>query len=106
MCLDEVESLTAARSGAANGTEPSDALRVGRSSGQRDMYVLIAADLQVVNALLTQLDKLKTRRNVLVMTTSNIAGAIGWSFDPCVPFGPLVKLCLSWHLRDTTPAPY
>jgi hypothetical protein len=28
---DEVESLTAARSGAANGTEPSDALRVGRS---------------------------------------------------------------------------
>jgi hypothetical protein len=27
---DEVESLTAARSGAANGTEPSDALRVGR----------------------------------------------------------------------------
>ena len=32
---------------------------------------------QVVNALLTQLDKLKTRKNVLVMTTSNIAGAIG-----------------------------
>jgi hypothetical protein len=33
--------------------------------------------MQVVNALLTQLDKLKTRKNVLVMTTSNIAGAIG-----------------------------
>ncbi|KAJ9101158.1 hypothetical protein QFC21_003376 [Naganishia friedmannii] len=37
---DEVESLTAARAGAMSGTEPSDALRV-------------------VNALLTQLDKLK-----------------------------------------------
>ena len=37
--VDEVESLTAARAGAMAGTEPSDALRV-------------------VNALLTQLDKL------------------------------------------------
>lgn len=34
-------------------------------------------NFQVVNALLTQLDKLKVKRNVLVMTTSNIAGAIG-----------------------------
>jgi SpoVK/Ycf46/Vps4 family AAA+-type ATPase len=32
---------------------------------------------QVVNALLTQLDKLKHRKNVLVMSTSNIAHAIG-----------------------------
>lgn len=40
------------------GSEPSDALRV-------------------VNALLTQLDKLKHRKNVLVMTTSNISEAIG-----------------------------
>lgn len=32
---------------------------------------------QVVNALLTQLDKLKHRKNVLVMSTSNIAQAIG-----------------------------
>ena len=36
------------------GSEPSDALRV-------------------VNALLTQLDKLKHRKNVLVLTTSNIS---------------------------------
>lgn len=34
---------------------------------------------QVVNALLTQLDKLKNRKNVLIMTTSNIAQAIGSS---------------------------
>lgn len=40
------------------GTEPSDGLRV-------------------VNALLTQLDKLKHRKNVLIMSTSNLAKAIG-----------------------------
>lgn len=55
---DEVESLAAARTGSMSGSEPSDALRV-------------------VNALLTQLDKLKHRKNVLVMTTSNISEAIG-----------------------------
>ncbi|KAI5451283.1 hypothetical protein NCC49_001879 [Naganishia albida] len=59
--IDEVESLTAARAGAMTGTEPSDALRV-------------------VNALLTQLDKLKHRKNVLVMSTSNIAQAIDSAF--------------------------
>ena len=32
---------------------------------------------KVVNALLTQLDKLKHRKNVLVMATSNLAEAIG-----------------------------
>lgn len=55
---DEVESLTAARAGAVSGQEPSDALRV-------------------VNALLTQLDKLKHKSNVLVMSTSNLVTAIG-----------------------------
>ncbi|KAL7415362.1 P-loop containing nucleoside triphosphate hydrolase protein [Mrakia frigida] len=59
--IDEVESLTAARAGAGSGTEPSDAMRV-------------------VNALLTQLDKLKNRKNVLIMTTSNIAQAIDSAF--------------------------
>ncbi|PSR73653.1 hypothetical protein PHLCEN_2v10572 [Hermanssonia centrifuga] len=59
--IDEVESLTSARAGAMAGTEPSDALRV-------------------VNALLTQLDKLKHRKNVLVMSTSNLAKAIDTAF--------------------------
>ncbi|KAI0080759.1 P-loop containing nucleoside triphosphate hydrolase protein [Panus rudis PR-1116 ss-1] len=59
--IDEVESLTAARAGAMAGTEPSDALRV-------------------VNALLTQLDKLKHRKNVLIMSTSNLAKAIDNAF--------------------------
>lgn len=35
--------------------------------------------LQVVNALLTQLDKLKHKKNCLVMSTSNLATAIGAS---------------------------
>ncbi|RDX53164.1 P-loop containing nucleoside triphosphate hydrolase protein [Lentinus brumalis] len=59
--IDEVESLTAARAGAMAGTEPSDALRV-------------------VNALLTQLDKLKHKKNCLVMATSNLATAIDSAF--------------------------
>ena len=59
--IDEVESLTAARSAAASGTEPTDAIRV-------------------VNALLTQLDKLKHRKNVLIMTTSNISESIDDAF--------------------------
>ncbi|KAH7887933.1 P-loop containing nucleoside triphosphate hydrolase protein [Phlebopus sp. FC_14] len=59
--IDEVESLTAARAGAMAGTEPSDGLRV-------------------VNALLTQLDKLKYKKNVLVMSTSNLAKAIDSAF--------------------------
>lgn len=57
--IDEVESLTAARKAGAG--EPSDAIRV-------------------VNALLTQLDSIKTHPNVLVLTTSNITGAIDSAF--------------------------
>ncbi|KAH9999412.1 thyroid receptor-interacting protein 13 [Russula vinacea] len=58
---NEVESLTAARAGAMAGTEPTDALRV-------------------VNALLTQLDKLRHKKNVLVVSTSNLAKAIDSAF--------------------------
>lgn len=32
---------------------------------------------QVVNALLTQMDKLKSSPNVIILTTSNITAAIG-----------------------------
>ena len=37
---------------------------------------------QVVNALLTQLDKIKHRKNVLIMSTSNLVKAIGRSSLP------------------------
>jgi len=57
--IDEVESLTAARS--ASKDEPSDAIRV-------------------VNSLLTQLDQLKRFPNALVMTTSNVTGKIDLAF--------------------------
>jgi hypothetical protein len=43
--MDEVESLTAARKASLSGSEPSDAIRV-------------------VNCLLTQIDKLRSRKNV------------------------------------------
>eukprot|EP00898_Chlorokybus_atmophyticus_P000907 jgi/Chlat1/1817/Chrsp135S08687 len=59
--IDEVESLTAARKAALSGAEPSDAIRV-------------------VNALLTQVDALKSRPNVMILTTSNITDAIDLAF--------------------------
>jgi len=59
--IDEVESLTAARTAAMSGSEPSDAIRV-------------------VNALLTQIDQIKKYPNVLILTTSNITGAVDLAF--------------------------
>lgn len=59
--IDEVESLTAARKSALNGSEPSDSIRV-------------------VNALLTQIDRLRECENVLILTTSNITEAIDLAF--------------------------
>ncbi|EYU22185.1 hypothetical protein ABFS82_09G014100 [Erythranthe guttata] len=59
--IDEVESLAAARKAALSGSEPSDSIRV-------------------VNALLTQMDKLKSSPNVVILTTSNITAAIDIAF--------------------------
>ncbi|KTF73295.1 hypothetical protein cypCar_00042076, partial [Cyprinus carpio] len=59
--IDEVESLTAARSAAQAGTEPSDAIRV-------------------VNAVLTQLDQIKRHPNVVILTTSNVTEKIDLAF--------------------------
>ena len=60
-----------------SGSEPSDAIRV-------------------VNALLTQLDQVKRYPNVLILTTSNVTGAIDLAF---VDRSALVSLplSLSWH---------
>ncbi|WRT63819.1 uncharacterized protein IL334_000744 [Kwoniella shivajii] len=71
--IDEVESLTAARAAAMSGNEPSDSMRV-------------------VNALLTQLDRLRVRKNVLVMTTSNLVDAIDEAFMSRVDMVELVPL--------------
>jgi MoxR-like ATPase len=59
--VDEVESLAAARQGALNNGEPSDAVRV-------------------VNAVLTQIDRLRRRDNVLLLATSNITAALDVAF--------------------------
>ncbi|XXQ36568.1 AAA+ ATPase domain-containing protein [Plasmodiophora brassicae] len=61
LLIDEVESLAGARQAALSGSEPSDSIRV-------------------VNALLTQLDQLKHKRNVLICCTSNLSQAIDLAF--------------------------
>lgn len=83
--IDEVESLTAARQAALSGSEPSDAIRV-------------------VNALLTQLDRLKRHPNVLVLTTSNITDAIDTAFvDRCV-FDMIFRLSCARKCSDCVQA--
>ncbi|MFH4978493.1 hypothetical protein AB6A40_005202 [Gnathostoma spinigerum] len=59
--IDEVESLSMARSGAFNRNEPADAIRA-------------------VNALLTQIDRIRRLSNVLVLTTSNISKMLDEAF--------------------------
>ncbi|XP_018496456.1 pachytene checkpoint protein 2 homolog [Galendromus occidentalis] len=72
LLIDEVESLAHSRAAAASGNEPSDSIRV-------------------VNALLTQLDKLKSLPNVLIFTTSNVESTIDGAFvdraDLCLYIG-------------------
>ncbi|KAG5475098.1 hypothetical protein CUR178_04548 [Leishmania enriettii] len=55
--MDEVESLAAARTSALKGNEPSDSIRV-------------------VNALLTQMDRLQECENIIVLATTNLTAAI------------------------------
>jgi ATP-dependent 26S proteasome regulatory subunit len=59
--VDEVESLAASRTRTSAGSDPSDATRV-------------------VNAMLTQLDRLKSRANVLLLTTSNVTEVLDAAF--------------------------
>lgn len=58
--IDEVESIAYARN-SVSSNEPSDSLRV-------------------VNAVLTQLDQLRSYPNVLVLTTSNLSESIDLAF--------------------------
>ena len=61
LLIDEVESLATARQSSMNGSDPSDAIRV-------------------VNALLTQIDKLRKNPNVIILTTSNMTECIDFAF--------------------------
>lgn len=88
--VDEVESLAAARQAAISGSEPSDSIRVKFLSYFFSWLCIISllmftlyyspVQFQVVNALLTQMDKLKSWPNVIILTTSNITTAIGIKF--------------------------
>ncbi|KAF9162949.1 Pachytene checkpoint protein 2 [Actinomortierella ambigua] len=84
--IDEVESLASARTAALSGNEPTDSIRV-------------------VNALLTQIDKLKKQRNVLIMTTSNMKQAIDTAFldraDMRVFIGPPSQRAIYSMLRSS-----
>lgn len=59
--IDEIESLVHERNQCISGTEPTDSVKV-------------------VNAVLTQIDQIKRYPNVLILTTSNMTGAIDLAF--------------------------
>eukprot|EP00210_Caulerpa_lentillifera_P003130 g2990.t1 len=59
--IDEIESLVTNRTSCVQGSEPLDALRA-------------------VNALLTQIDRLKRYPNVVILTTSNVTEALDSAF--------------------------
>lgn len=59
--IDEVESLTMGREAAFSGNDPTDSVRA-------------------VNAVLTQLDKIKRHQNVYILCTSNIERALDSAF--------------------------
>ncbi|KAB5596327.1 Thyroid receptor-interacting protein [Ceratobasidium theobromae] len=104
LLIDEVESLTAARAGAMSGTEPSDALRVSFAPLLAYIRVPECRIPQVVNALLTQLDKLKLKRNVLIISTSNLPDAIDSAYvdraDIVQYIGPPSRNAIYYILRS------
>ncbi|XP_054276147.1 pachytene checkpoint protein 2 homolog [Macrosteles quadrilineatus] len=59
--IDEVESLTRARESSMSGAEPSDMIRA-------------------VNSVLTEIDQIRKFPNVMILSTSNITGAIDGAF--------------------------
>ena len=85
--IDEVESIASARNASARSNEPGDAVRV-------------------VNAVLTSLDALRRKSNVLILCTSNMVNNIDEAFrdrvDYSVYIGPpsaparyeILKSCL------------
>lgn len=68
--IDEIESIASARNASVKSNEPGDAVRYYHR------YVFFLYFLRVVNAVLTSLDALKRRSNVLVLCTSNMVKSI------------------------------
>lgn len=83
LLIDEVESIAAARNNANRSGEPGDAIRV-------------------VNAVLTSLDQLRRRKNVLVMCTSNMVATLDEVLlltSPSSAYRRSVRLCHSHSNR-------
>ena len=69
--IDEVESIASARNASARSNEPGDAVRV-------------------VNAVLTSLDALKRKSNVLILCTSNLVDGIDEAFRDRVDYSVFI----------------
>jgi len=67
--IDEVESLTAPRAGGRNGTFGWSTSVLPSST----VIFFVQTIIQGLNALLTQLDKLKQRENVLIMASNLVS---------------------------------
>lgn len=69
LLIDEVESIASARNSSNRSNEPGDAIRV-------------------VNAVLTSLDTLKRRKNILVLCTSNMMTSLDEVIMSIIPLSP------------------
>ncbi len=79
---DEVESLTAARSSAAAGSEPSDAVRVVNAllTQVRALRCAECRGMELSSLACVQIDRLRSKQNVLILATSNVTSAIDAAF--------------------------
>ena len=74
--VDDIESVAGKRECFSSSNEPHDSLRVCVNT----TYILVARSglmtFQAVNALLTAIDRLRCRPNVIVFCTSNLIKAV------------------------------
>jgi pachytene checkpoint protein 2 len=73
--IDEVESLTNSRQSASTN-EPGDGMRVRRPLIIQPSWPKLTDLTQATNALLTALDRLRARPNIVVLCTSNLIEAM------------------------------
>ncbi|KAL1393643.1 putative pachytene checkpoint component Pch2 [Phyllosticta capitalensis] len=81
--IDEVETLTGSRERSMSGSECGDAMRYGDSKTDQGV-------IQATNQLLTALDRLRHRSNIVVLCTSNLIDALDSAFLDRVDIKQLV----------------
>ena len=88
--LDEVESLTRARSAAVSGSEPADAIAPSRAAHAGDFCALLPLALRLascaVNALLTQVS-LRAAGPALGLTAAALSRQKPWPSPACGTYG-------------------